>query len=969
MERTFNRQRGYSLAELLVAVAVFALVILAALMIYDRSNRTFKLGVEASNLQQNTRVAFDKLVADLRMAGFDFDRDGIPTGAAIAGVNQYQQPDEQFEFIAPGALTLRSNFDFETEKTACAGGVTENCDNGREGTPNYESLYFPVVTTGNDEIVTYALVPENQAGAPPCNPATNCVEFFADTHLPRKSYPDIPGGGLDELVVQIPGVDLCVGGCNNPPYRLERITLARDQSNFANGFNLVRTPLATSIRSMTMTYYEDAQGTVPLRDLNNVVDHSTGENILGKGKFVVGNPGALVAERSIRSKINSVRISLIGMSEQPDPAYTDTAETIASARTYRKYRLDTLIAPRNILKRGMREQDTFAPGPPTNVQVCTGACAGVYISWDAPLVNAAFGAPDQYKVIYDLASATGYACETTTFTNTFMQVFGTGGCAIQTGQLYKFAVVALNSYGSAPSVEVQATPQNATQPAAPNLTSATNNLNGKVTLTWDRPTTNVVGNYSCVAANAAGPNAAELQGYRVYRSIAGSGVWGTPIADETTVTSIFNTVTWTDETAVNCQPYDYKVVAVEKCPLAPQNAGGNLALNVSPDSNLRQGQADAQGILPEAPSNLTIDQTGSAATCSLGVCDVFLSWPKVQRDTGTPQNPITVNEYRIYRQELAPIPGPMNLIDTLNLATIPPGDITYTDNNVVVAVGQQYQYQVTAVQCASTLESAPSVLARFPCAFPPLILNTPPVTSGTAFDGDGSAGNPWLVVNDADVTVDVLNPVPITRISANIYDGGGNLKGTQVLSPPDFRLTPTSPQYTFGWTLDPDATEHIDITVTETNGCVAQQSVYFRDEAQACCLVPLFDDPSVIVYTAGADIVDVILKNRCGELLDIDQIQIVWNSGITPGGTKVDSVTFPSSLGGTVTYNVPGGSGTNFIVPVPAVARNVAVGQTNYTIRLKFSKNLTNAVSPVTTFRVEYRRPSDPANVSCNAVP
>ena len=34
--------------------------------LYDRNNRIFKTGVQASDVQQNTRIGFDKLVSDLR---------------------------------------------------------------------------------------------------------------------------------------------------------------------------------------------------------------------------------------------------------------------------------------------------------------------------------------------------------------------------------------------------------------------------------------------------------------------------------------------------------------------------------------------------------------------------------------------------------------------------------------------------------------------------------------------------------------------------------------------------------------------------------------------------------------------------------------------------------------------------------------------------------------------------------------
>src|SRR5687768_79831 len=93
VRRSLRSQSGFSLAEVFVATAIFAVIFIAALLVYDRSNKIFKAGVEAADLQQNTRVAFDKLMADTRLAGFDFDRDGVPTAAG-----QAQQPDEQIEY-------------------------------------------------------------------------------------------------------------------------------------------------------------------------------------------------------------------------------------------------------------------------------------------------------------------------------------------------------------------------------------------------------------------------------------------------------------------------------------------------------------------------------------------------------------------------------------------------------------------------------------------------------------------------------------------------------------------------------------------------------------------------------------------------------------------------------------------------------------------------------------------------------
>src|SRR5207248_4384899 len=193
------------------------------------------------------RIAYERMVGDVRMAGFDYKRGGplLPgqvaaswasgrtysagtivtptapnahtyraTSQGTSGLTEpawptaqgqtvvengatppitwqenggavYEQPDEQIEYAGATALTMRGNFDYSVNPVAD--------DHGRE--TNLEGSQFPVVTTGNDEIVTYALVSDRAPSG--TAPNTQSVTFFADTNVPRNAY---PGGSAENQV-------------------------------------------------------------------------------------------------------------------------------------------------------------------------------------------------------------------------------------------------------------------------------------------------------------------------------------------------------------------------------------------------------------------------------------------------------------------------------------------------------------------------------------------------------------------------------------------------------------------------------------------------------------------------------------------------------------------------------------------------------------------------------------------------
>src|SRR5205814_2298602 len=108
-------------------------------------------------------------VSDLRMAGFDYNRGGEPTGEG-----QVSQPDEQIEYAGPTAVIFRANFNYNV--AASAGNGLELSYEPKNIT---DQPIFPYVTTSNDEIIAYVLR-SNDASK-----NTSSISFYVDDYVPR----------------------------------------------------------------------------------------------------------------------------------------------------------------------------------------------------------------------------------------------------------------------------------------------------------------------------------------------------------------------------------------------------------------------------------------------------------------------------------------------------------------------------------------------------------------------------------------------------------------------------------------------------------------------------------------------------------------------------------------------------------------------------------------------------------------
>jgi len=99
-----RRKGGFSLIELLVAVAVLGIVVMYLTRTFTAQQRTYQVVDQVSEAQQNMRAVAALLERDVRQAGFM-----VPDGGAVCGIDSTNAPDTLFvsdaEVINPDGFT------------------------------------------------------------------------------------------------------------------------------------------------------------------------------------------------------------------------------------------------------------------------------------------------------------------------------------------------------------------------------------------------------------------------------------------------------------------------------------------------------------------------------------------------------------------------------------------------------------------------------------------------------------------------------------------------------------------------------------------------------------------------------------------------------------------------------------------------------------------------------------------------
>jgi hypothetical protein len=772
------------------------------------------MGENFTDQQQATRVAFDSMIADLRLAGYNTNPDGDAT-----------RVDEQVEGAWDTAVTVRADFDFE-DPTA---RITPEA--------SLPGTVYNVVSTGNDEVVTYVLAKPGPAGP-------DTLTLRIDTDRPRTRT---------VKTVTIPNVAVVQ---NDPPYTLYRVTLADVSGAYpsspqaASAF--VFEPVADNIRTMQFQYWPDAGSMLNPNTPANPADDIGGDD----------------TQSLNRARIRRITVNLVGMTQDEDMDYVDASDASATTH-YRKFDLASDVNPENLGRSGVKDIDITPPPAPTNVAVVPGHCNGMLVKWDTPTAESGV---TSYTIKYwPNGSPSSFITTAVTYPHNEYGVVDFDGhgfvAGLTGGASYCFQVQARdlvgNQSGWSPSSSPPcATVSNATAPSQPPTFTATGDgttapLDSKVTLTWTQVKTNagtITGDPDAIGGNTILRDGA---GYKLYKDTTASF---TPndatnlVAGTAQLTG--GTTSHTDTQTANCQTYYYKLVAVDTCdlPSNPASVSGRAETNVAPSK----------------PLGFTATRMSPTA--------VSLAWQAVT--TKTDNTATYIDLYRIYRVALPATTDPMSISSgAFSLRATSPTN-TYIDNLsgsdlAQLQPGYAFFYTVSAADLCGN-ESVKADPAALTCVFTGTFMMTP---------NDGGSGAGIIVIG-----LSVTGPDSYTRARVRIPNltGTGDAYDHQNMNLPwgfpTWNAAAAGPgQYTIAWEVE------------NSLGCSEIKYTRFTVVDNLACqitptnpnLSPTNGSPSNQNKNLSWDII-----NNSGKDLSIDRIDIGWGTNL--GTHLLQTIQYPT---------------------------------------------------------------------------
>lgn len=832
-------ERGFSLVEMMIASAIFAIAAAVAFILYTAAQKSYKAGQNFTDQQQNTRAGFDRLLSDIRNAGYNYNPDGSKT-----------RTDEQIEAAYDTAIVLRSDLDFEDPALK---GAPETSIQG----------IFNTVSTGNDEVVAYVLAKPTWSGG-------STLTFNADIDNPTRAAlvylgNNISVGPRDSAVEPVRLGNAAVVQ-DSPPYTLYRVTLNNDVSSYSSGANptadtfFVKQPVADNIKAMTFRYFDD-QGIL------------VSPNTPGDPSDDIG--GAESASPT-RSRIRRIVVDLVGMTADPDQGYSDPAEASTSSTVhYRKFDLASDVTPENLGRSGMQDSDNTPPGQVSPAPtICGGHCQGVLVSFTA---RPASELVTSYNVGYGSTSAASphvvnqpsphYDNGVADFD---AHAFIRDAARFTAGSNWYFKVQAKDSSGNVgtfSSSTASGALADTTVPSAPTPGWATQKGNathpahdGDIEVHWNAVATNASGPTGCADSDA--PMIRDLKGYRVWRgTTSGFSPTGTPLVDEATLSA--GNVQFTDANIAQCLPYFYKVAAVDLC--------GTLGAT----STGIPGSSDTL-IAPQAPSTVVAGRTGQN--------DVTITWSPVNLDVNNRTIQVATYELFYAAGTVSSIPNPVQFISlgipSPSTATTKVHALSQTDKDYLRVQNNTYYYMVKAADGCPNW-SAYSNPAQMSCTFN----GNPSMSPSDNTHVAGSVPISLTVSGGGDVYIRAHIHIAPSAGGADVYD---QTVTSYPFSFPAWNASTASPG---------NYTAYIE--VENSKGCINfRTQTLIVDSVLSCQISPANPNLTPTTGKAGgtnqSDLTFDVINNAAKDLF-IDSINFTWTNtlGFDP---QLTSFSYPTGI-------------------------------------------------------------------------
>ncbi len=137
-----NNERGFTIVELLVGLAIGLILLGVAVKIFLVQQRAYSVQEQLSEMQQNIRAAMDMIVKESKMAGYN------PTGASFNGITYDTSQLRILADIDGNGTTTGTNEDITY--TYDAGNLQIERDTGGGGQPLAENITEFTFSYGTD---------------------------------------------------------------------------------------------------------------------------------------------------------------------------------------------------------------------------------------------------------------------------------------------------------------------------------------------------------------------------------------------------------------------------------------------------------------------------------------------------------------------------------------------------------------------------------------------------------------------------------------------------------------------------------------------------------------------------------------------------------------------------------------------------------------------------------------------------